>query len=211
MADGDGHQLGDIGAACAAMARSAGESYRAALPPRHPGIAYQEIVFGAEHFGCERLMAKISSTACAAMWREGNHAQRSEKTERRALCRACPVGASHAGVPDANLSHLVGALICARCFRGAERLISHNICVSCYNRQREHIRGKNAKGKPPVKVGALVPRQISYCAGRTVMVVRAAYTRSQSELVIGALRDERLAVRFAWRREVTGLRQMRLF
>ena len=179
------------------------------LPEHYPGLTYAGIagIPGAEYFGCTRLRANINTATCASFWREANLGN----SERRALCKCCPIGAHHAGVSDASLSPIRGATLCARCVRPATRLIQANICVSCYNREREFMKGRNARGKIPVKIGALCARQITYHSGSRVITIRAERSRSSAEMVVRVLRDSLHLARFAWRTQVPGIRQLRLF
>lgn len=154
-----------------------------------------EAVPGKQFFRCDRQRASLSTQACAGMWREANH----QGLENRLSCRGCQVGAQHAGEELANLSPLHGAMICARCHRGAERLIHGHLCVSCQNRQYEAIKGRNAKGTAPSKLQPLVPRRIWFMAGRAPTSLALARTVDTTELMIAALRDSQDRVRFAFR------------
>lgn len=108
------------------------------------------------------------------------------------------------------MSPLKGSRICARCHRGAMRLIWGHICVSCYNREREAVIGRNAKGRAPVKIGRLEPRGIWYLAGRQLVRLARARTVDTTELVVAALRDSSDRVRFVFHGE-PHLAQLRLF
>ncbi|TAN25870.1 MAG: hypothetical protein EPN31_14440 [Castellaniella sp.] len=80
------------------------------------------------------------------------------------------------------------------------RLIHKHLCVSCYNRQREVLVGKNAKGSSPVKWQALARRTITYqLSDGTVAERTLDRTTDMEELIVGVLRDERKAVRFGWK------------
>lgn len=142
---------------------------------------------GKRMFRCERLCASLQVSACAGMWREANAA--GAVPERLFRCRQCPVGAEHAGVADANMSPLRGSGICSRCHRSDLRLIGGNICVSCQNRAYEWLKGRNAKGKAPVKCPRLDRRVLKFvCAGQVRTLVRR-HTVNTEELVIELLRD----------------------
>lgn len=159
---------------------------------------------GRRYFACGPLRATIEVSACSANWRLANDGRDICGTVQ---CRRCPVGAVHAGGADANLSPLRGTLTCARCHRGATRLIFGHICVSCANRQYEALKGRNCKGSQPEKLTAemLARRSVSYMAGgevRTKVVERAVDTL---EVMVAVLRDEKRAPRFGWR--APGLRR----
>lgn len=67
----------------------------------------------------------------------------------RTKCRQCPVGAKSLGSDEyLDRSTLFGSKICSRCERQSNRLVRGVICLSCYNRELEHITGLNAKGNP---------------------------------------------------------------
>lgn len=162
---------------------------------------------GVEYFRCTRLLATLSTDGCAGMWREANEG----RSERRALCERCPIGARHAGISDASLAPIRGKLICARCERPATRLIGAHVCVSCKNREYELLRGYNAKGAFPVKLAPLAPRRIKFLAGSQVVTLRREHTTSVRELIVAALRDATHTVRFAFAGAAPAARQLRLF
>lgn len=158
-------------------------------------VVYIQLVPGKQHFRCERQRATLSTEACASMWREGNH----ENIESRAGCKACPIGAMHAGESEASMSQLRGMVLCARCHRGATRLIHEHLCVSCQNRQYEIVKGKNAKGTAPSRLPPLQPRRLWFMAGSTPTVVARKLTADVTELMVAALRDSKQHVRFAFK------------
>lgn len=162
---------------------------------------------GAAFFECTRLHANLTTSACTGMWRGANE----QRNERYTACRSCFVGATHAGVTNASRSPIRGALVCARCARGATRLINKSLCVSCYNRERELIRGRNARGMVPTKLAPLAPRTVFYMANGRAQVLRSERTTNSAELIIATLRDAIHTVAFAWRGPRIGLRQLRLF
>lgn len=146
-------------------------------------------------FNCDRLRARLSVPSCNKMWLEAND----NGSDRHYKCRNCPLGAEHSGRATANLHPFKGELICARCSRGSIRLINRWLCVSCWNRQREWIIGKNAKGSKPTRMKPLHPR--------TITVIEKTHgpknysrqlTVSTTELVIGALRDCHHQVTFVY-------------
>lgn len=160
-----------------------------------PTVVYVELVPGMQHFSCERMRATLSVHACADNWRRGREGNLS-----RLPCKGCEIGAVHAGEAGASQSPLLGTRICARCHRGAARLIRGHLCVSCYNREREVRLGRNAKGTPPVKWHALARRSISYRrSDGTVAEHTLDRAADMEELIVATLRDERKAVQFGWR------------
>lgn len=164
-----------------------------------PSVEYFEIpeLPGRKFFACGPLRATIATDVCAGNWRASNESA----AGGRLHCKRCEIGARHAGQADSNMSALHGLRICARCHRLATRLISKHICVSCYNRSREALLGRNAKGTKPVELTAemLVRRSVSYLSGgefKTRVIERAV---DQDEVIVAVLRDEPKAVRFAFR------------
>lgn len=102
-----------------------------------------------ELFHCDRLRADLSPASCAETYASG----------RLLGCSGCRIGHLHAtqsGLISSNApprrSELEGAK-CTRCERGAPRLIHWRLCPSCFNREREYLRGWNAKGTKPQKLG----------------------------------------------------------
>ena len=96
-----------------------------------------------ELFHCKPLHASLTAEACAR-----RHAQQEDYP-----CADCQTGALHAArlgikvIRDkARAAH---TRPCCRCGRHELRLIGARLCVSCLNREREWIRGRNAKGNPP--------------------------------------------------------------
>ena len=163
---------------------------------------------GRQFFECERYRSTLTTEACAVQWRSVNHAG----SERMFKCKACPIGALHAGETAANMSPIMGTLTCGRCGEGATRLISKHLCVSCYNRQREWLIGYNAKGKSPVKMIRLDKRVISYMTGSDPRVLKMDLASSTVELMWACLRDCKNTVRFAFRGTFSGqITQARLF
>lgn len=149
---------------------------------------------GKVFFQCDRMRAKLSTTSCASMWRKADEISDGSHS----ACKLCPIGAVHAGEVAASMSPLKGSLTCARCHRTAMRLIGKMLCVSCQNRQYEAIKGRNSKGKAPVKLGPLNRRSIRYMHGDEPRTLAMAQTVDIDELIIAALRDSKKAVVFAF-------------
>lgn len=149
---------------------------------------------GKVFFQCDRMRAKLSTTSCASMWRKADEINDGSHS----ACRLCPIGAVHAGEVAASMSPLKGSLTCARCHRTSMRLIGKMVCVSCYNRAREAVLGRNAKGKAPVKIGPLDRRAIRYLHGDEPRTLVMTQTVDIDELIVAALRDSKKAVVFAF-------------
>lgn len=97
------------------------------------------------------------------------------------------------------MSQLRGQEICSRCHRVGMRLVGGDICVSCWNRQREVIIGKNARGRKPLKHPPIAPRSITFMTGSALVRIERLYSVCTEELVISALRDSTRQVFFGFR------------
>ncbi|MFM0192126.1 hypothetical protein PQQ65_03460 [Paraburkholderia strydomiana] len=147
------------------------------------------------HFYCDRLRATLSTDACGERWKTAAEAI---TDVRWITCKKCRIGAWHAGKIDDNPSSFKAVKICARCHVKATRLIGKHLCLSCYNRQREQLVGKNAKGKKPSKLPPLRSRSISYSAGSKFKTKTIDRSLDVLELIVAVLRDEDHSVRFGW-------------
>lgn len=104
-------------------------------------------------FDCPKMNASLSAAACS----------KSYLHQQTFSCMGCPIGRHHAGrlplpVPrksygayDDEKTPLAAIIArkCTRCGRAEHRLLAGVLCLSCYNRQRECVRGKNGKGQFP--------------------------------------------------------------
>ncbi|MGF6771961.1 hypothetical protein P3T18_004449 [Paraburkholderia sp. GAS199] len=137
----------------------------------HPNDAYTDLP---PAFHCRPLLADISAATCKTNF----------LAHKGVSCRGCAVGMMHAAVKsrtaidalnDETLNRheramAKNSLSCTRCektshtntrLQGAMRLVKHaTICVSCFNREREVIKGENSKGSTPKKWGGLKPTTI---------------------------------------------------
>ena len=154
-----------------------------------------------QYFDCPYQMGTLSVNACSRSYNEAM-SPAGLKEGRRITCRGCPVGAHHAGVPSdvASVSRFLGVVYCSRCHGDARRLIRGSICVSCYNREREVLIGKNAKGSRPIFGKAVGSATISCLldAGKSVQVRRMDKVTSRLEAVLSILRLEPKTVFFGW-------------
>ena len=121
------------------------------MPPETPPLPAM--------FTCERQRARLSVPGCIRMWKSAQ-AERPAPWQGTHHCLTCPIGAAHAGQKPEEAVHKRAEeavrLFCPRCQRQAMRLIHGLSCISCFNRQREMIRGKNAKGNPPIVIMARI-------------------------------------------------------
>ena len=99
---------------------------------------------------CERGGLRLTMAACARLWQSCRD-RKPEPWEGRFYCATCCTGAKRAGCsqPEPTLSdHL--RRVCSRCLNpDSDRIIGERFCVSCYNRHREALVGRNAKGTRP--------------------------------------------------------------
>lgn len=162
------------------------------------------------YFRCDAMRASLAETRCASMYREAKRLP-SGACSSLEKCIGCEIGALHAG--DENVQRktsAVGALTCARCREHTARLVVGGICVSCYNRQREVEKGRNAKGVPPRPVDRFwmdeVPRckvvvthqsMLLFSANDTPRIV-TGNVADQLELMICAMRNVRDKFLFAF-------------
>jgi hypothetical protein len=107
-------------------------------------------------FVCARFSTlRLSRGGCARRW-EAAQERRPGPWDSLHPCLTCPTGAAHAGCPGEGRFAAAEALrgICTRCARPASRGLSGRMvwdrfCISCYNRHREALEGRNAKGTRP--------------------------------------------------------------
>jgi hypothetical protein len=118
----------------------------------HPDFATLKV------FTCERLRSVLTKESCAANY---------TRSQAPISCNGCPIGKAHAAGQSyrseseyAKVDATMG-LPCIRCERDAHtanryiarfRLVKqHTLCINCFNREREVVRGYNAKGAVPVR------------------------------------------------------------
>lgn len=107
---------------------------------------------GLRLFRCEQYATTMSTDACARRFNESKRAIADDGDDERFVsfhhCGRCKIGACHAGAEPVQ-PLVVGSMTCARCHQSGSRLIRGNICVPCYNRERELALGTNSKGTAP--------------------------------------------------------------
>jgi hypothetical protein len=165
----------------------------AAAPHLADGVEYRTIPGApAPSFGCARYRAKLLTTACAKRWRHAQTA-RGYAADQIEKCRSCPIGASHSGQAVVRYSTLYDSPICPRCGRGsARRLVGGRRCISCFNREREFVLGRNRKNTKPVHAIPLHRRTVRYAVeGGGVQDLTIPHSRDLTELMMSALRNER--------------------
>ena len=114
------------------------------------GVEYTTIdVAGQEVrlFRCPTYRCDLSPTSCAARFMAAQ-----ALTDAGAMglpgydCKRCEIGAAHA---DAKGFKLKRKSECIRCGEWSYKLIRGLICVSCFNRQQEVLKGQDRRGRPP--------------------------------------------------------------
>lgn len=118
-----------------------------------------------ELFTCPRHPGglRLTQTACAALWLRGRAV---ERLDASSLCHGCPVGARNAQGPEKAPSPLRRA--CACCGDTERRFVpSSGLCISCYNRQREILRGRDRRGNS--LVGRALAPLVRLVLGGTVI------------------------------------------
>jgi len=105
----------------------------------------------------------ISPASCASMWQRAR-SLRNETYNPVEACCGCAIGARCAGFEDAAEERKTGLIdhICTRCHRSATRFVYGRICISCYNRGREVMIGKNARGAVPKYLPAMISVHVAY-------------------------------------------------
>ncbi len=104
-------------------------------------------------FDCPRHASlRLTPNACAGMWDKARSLP-DRSLDRVMACRGCPIGAGHAGKPvRASKPALARAgRLCPRCGKSATKFVFGRICISCYNREAEFVKGANARGTKPRK------------------------------------------------------------
>ncbi|MFM0385865.1 hypothetical protein [Paraburkholderia dipogonis] len=156
-----------------------------------------DVLPGVKHFTCDRYKATLSVQSCAERWALANEGASDERqSDRMRSCLKCHTGALHAGKSDMNMSPWKGSMMCARCGEGASRLVGRHLCLSHYNRQRERLLMKNAKGTAPKMHPPLHRRSVSFLTDGAVKTKTIEYTIGLEEVMFSVLRDEVKTVKF---------------
>jgi hypothetical protein len=171
-----------------------------------PGIRYFKLDgLDAPVFRCERLHCTLRSVSCASRFRvaaelaamKGKALQNAnpetlEKRGKTAPCVGCPTGAGHLGMDHREQrSRFSETFACARCGRGANRLVgSSACCISCMNREYEWLKGANAKGTRPIHAVQLRKFSVRYVvADGDPQTFSAHHAADITELMLRVLRQ----------------------
>lgn len=168
-----------------------------------------------EVFDCEPQEAALTRRGCASRWDRAQAARKrrgedSEAHDALGACRTCPIGALHAGKDPTISSPDYGSDQCPRCGFGTTRMVGNRICVSCYNRETEFLKGRNARGNKPAAFPGLVDMpmvlvidgRIDRTARRVAVAhrVRGQVRGGPAEAMLQTIRTTRgLSISFGWR------------
>jgi hypothetical protein len=124
------------------------------------------------------------------MWKSAQLC-RPEPWEGKAACRGCPAGARRAGLQVAPTSDAVDHLrrVCSRCQQPSLRLVHGLHCVSCFNRHREAVKGRNRKGTVPRLCAILHAREVAVAHGDAVSVRRQDMVVGVGEFILAHARN----------------------
>lgn len=163
-----------------------------------PGVA-------GPYFECPRY-GTLSKEACRRNYRAAPDAS---KNGRLSGCIECEVGAGHCGVEIVHRG-VSADVVCSRCRRssaqlrtsesdggGRMRLVRGSICVSCFNREREFLKGCNAKGTRPQKWSRLIAVSVGYVSrsrGFSVTRLPLAIDRIEAALTVMRRNDEPVSI-----------------
>ena len=165
-----------------------------------------------KYFTCGAGYGLLSIAACARNFTDAPEQVRAGRLQK---CIGCSVGACHAGAPKveeapkANQS-LQYRPVCCRCRRdgtkqgtrliGKLRLVrAHTVCVSCFNREKEVLAGRNSKGAKPKKWGGLFFTRAAYIAdGKAIVIDLADPVIDRIEVALTMIRRGHKSV--AWAR-----------
>jgi hypothetical protein len=164
---------------------------RRIIPPDQPTTAPATL----EMFTCvKRGGLKLSTVGCGRIWESANSPKPPDPHEGRYACRGCPIGESHyTGKPPDPYAALRESVrrICSRCGQTTDRMINaetFGFCISCFNRHREVLRGKNARGTVPTLSAQLHTEQAQVTTDAGSYILTRPLVLSFQELKIQAQR-----------------------
>lgn len=99
-------------------------------------------------FVCTRHRGELtlSPQSCAGLWKRAHKDAVHDAGHALQPCLGCAIGAQHAGMPQPTLP--APACLCAWCGRTSIRL-ARGLCISCYNRLKEYVVGRDRRGHLP--------------------------------------------------------------
>lgn len=149
-------------------------------------------------FRCKTLSATLSDKSCSALYLKAMSFN--SNSFMFVKCQFCPIGAKHSGNPSPpeKISIFYRSYVCSRCFQRSTRMIRNSICVSCYNREREFMVGKNARGSAPIRYRKIGSAVIWYLNDKGLCVRKFDRVSSRVEAVISILHNDGGAKSFGW-------------
>ncbi len=137
-----------------------------------------------KYFTCPSGYGLLGVAACARNFTDAPEQMRAGRLQK---CIGCERGRIHSGAPKVEAApkaqqSLQYRPVCVRCRRdgtaqgtrliGKLRLVrAHTVCVSCFNREKEVIAGRNSKGAKPKKWGGLFYSRAAYVADGKAIVI----------------------------------------
>ena len=152
---------------------------------------------------CDRRAMTLTTAGCGRLWAaaQAKHADgRLEPWEGIATCRTCPIGAKNAGREADAVFEPAAALacICPRCDRPAARLINDLLCISCYNRDLEAKRGRDAKGRRPKLCDQLHDERLAVMADGAARIETVPRVIGPLEAMLRVARHAKAPMSFGW-------------
>ena len=144
-----------------------------------------------EMFTCPRNPGELRVTrrGCGEMWEKANTGKRPDPWVSARYCYQCPIGAANVGAKCGDSARL--ERICTRCHRPTAKFIYERLCVSCTNRQYEYIKGRNARGRRPVKLSRMSHYQVITSMHETFTEVDVGLVIDAMESVLASIRRTR--------------------
>ena len=133
------------------------------------GVTYETLSIAGQSvrlFRCPTYRCDLTPTSCAERFKAAQHLTDGAGIGHPAYsCKRCPIGAAHADVSSLKPKR---AAECLRCGSWTHKLVRGLLCVSCFNRQQEVLKGQDRRGHQPKAVirfwdhsPARVPGQIA--------------------------------------------------
>ena len=115
-----------------------------------PGVTYETVGIAGQElrlFRCPTYRCDLSPTSCAERFRAAQSLTDQAGVGHPAFsCKRCPIGAAHA---DAKSFKPKRKAECLRCGQWSYKLVRGLLCVGCYNRQQEVLKGADRRGHQP--------------------------------------------------------------
>ncbi len=148
---------------------------------------------------CTSKNLRLTRSGCFRLWR-GAQEDEPSAWEGRSVCVACMTGARNAGYAPSPVAQMVRDLqrICSRCLHPAPRLINGRYCISCYNRHREALRGRNARGSRPKICGSLLSVKVAKLVGGEAISIIEHNVLGASETMLSQARQALSPIGFGW-------------